>query len=119
MHHMARVFTAFFAIWFALILVEPVMLHACPVHNAAAAPASSGGHAHEGHDDAASLPPQTDHCMCLGDCVQIAGTGLPSVVTQLVVTTTVHVRDTGLPDYAYVPVAVAHAIPFANGPPTA
>src|SRR5688572_8825176 len=104
----ARLITALFAVWFALVLVEPAMLHACPVHHAAAAPASAGGHAHGGHDAAASLPPQAGaHCMCLGDCAQIAGVGLPSAVTQFVVTTTLHARDNGLPDYAYVPVAVA------------
>ena len=117
---MARVFTALFAAWFALVLVEPAMLHACQVHNVATAPASGGGHSHQGHDAPTPVPPQAGaHCMCLGDCTQVAGAGLPSAVTRLVVTTTVDVRDTGLPDYAYVPVAVAHAIPFANGPPTA
>jgi hypothetical protein len=119
MPRMARVFSALFVAWFALLLVEPAMLHACPVHNAAAAPASGGAHSHDGHAAPTPVPPQAgEHCMCLGDCTQIAGAGLPSAVTRLVVTAIVHARDTGLPDYAYVPVAVAHAIPFANGPPT-
>jgi hypothetical protein len=42
---------------------------------------------------------------------------LPSAVPTLTAETVGEARNTGLPDHAYVPVAVAHAIPFANGPP--
>lgn len=115
---MVRALAAAFTLWFALVLIEPAVLHACPVHNPAPVPTSAGEGAHHGHEAA----PAPDHhsgaqCLCLGDCTTITGVGLPSSIATLVVPTTTSGRDTGLPDYAYLPVAAAHVIPFANGPP--
>jgi hypothetical protein len=114
----SRSLAALFTIWFAVALVEPAVLHVCPVHDAMASTAPASAHMHGGHDGASSSHPATTaHCLCLGDCAKIGSVGLPASVTSLASTTIIHARDTGLPDYAYVPVAVAHVIPFANGPP--
>ena len=116
---MLRALAAVFTLWFALILIEPAVLHACPVHNPVAVP-TSGATAHHGHE-AAPAPEHNSgaHCLCLGDCATFTGVALPASITTLVVPTTTSDGDTGLPDYAYVPVAAAHVIPFANGPPLA
>lgn len=115
-----RVFASVFALWFAVALVEPALLHACPVHDTAASPTQAAAHAHAGHEAAPSSQPSAgEHCLCLGDCAHATALGLPSVVTRLDARVSAQERDPGLPDYAYVPVAAAHVIPFANGPPTA
>jgi hypothetical protein len=114
---LSRSLAAVFTAWFAIAMVEPAVLHACPVHDAGSVPAQSDGHAHVGHDTAPSHPTSGSHCLCLGDCTNIASVGLPSPVIRVLATPVVEWRDTGLPHHAYVPVAVAHAIPFANGPP--
>ena len=113
----SRFVAVLFTVWFAVALVEPAMLHVCPVHDGApAAPANA--HVHGAHDGAsASHPAAAAHCLCLGDCTSMGSVGLPSSVTTIAAATIVQARDTGLPDHAYVPIAVAHAIPFANGPP--
>jgi hypothetical protein len=115
---LARALAAVFTLWFAIAMVEPAVLHACPVHDVASVPAGANGHSHVGHDAAPAHPTSSSHCLCLGDCATIAGVALPSPVTRLMAANVVEARNTGLPDHAYVPVAVAHAIPFANGPPT-
>ena len=117
MRRLSRSLAALFTAWLALALVEPAVLHACPVHDTGSVPAET--HGHVGHEAPPSQPAAGSHCLCLGDCTSVAGVSLPSAVTTLTAETIVEARDTGLPDHAYVPVAVAHAIPFANGPPTA
>ena len=114
----SRSLAALFTVWFAVALVEPAVLHVCPVHDAVASTLPASAHVHGGHDDASpSHPGTTAHCLCLGDCAKIGSVGLPASVTILAAAAINDARDTGLPDYAYVPVAVAHVIPFANGPP--
>ena len=115
MRRRSRCLAALFTAWLALTIVEPAVVHACPVHNAESVPAEAHGHA--GHEAPPSQPAAGSHCLCLGDCTSGAGVSLPSAVTTLTAETAVEARDTGLPDHAYVPVAVAHGIPFANGPP--
>ena len=114
----SRSLGALFTVWFAVALVEPAVLHVCPVHDAVASTAPASAHSHGGHHGASpSHPATSSHCLCLGDCAKIGSVGLPAAVTTLAAAAIVEVQDTGLPDHAYVQVAVAHAIPFANGPP--
>ena len=111
--HLFRCLAALFTAWLAIAMAEPAVLHACPVHDTESFPAKAHGHA---GGEAPSQPAAGSHCLCR-DCTSVAGVGLPSAVTTLTAERAVEARDTGLPDHAYVPVAVAHAIPFANGPP--
>jgi hypothetical protein len=114
-----RILASVFTVWFAAALVEPAVLHVCPVHDAAV-PTDAVAHAHAGHEASPSPQPNAgDHCLCLGDCANATHIGLPASRTAVLIETTLDARDTGLPEYAYVPIAAAHVIPFANGPPTA
>jgi hypothetical protein len=121
----SRTCAALFAVWFTVNAVELAALHACELHEAplASATASGAPHTHHGHDghhalgsDAGQPGDQTSCCTCPADCNPVSPGALPIATTGPVVATTA-TTDTGLPDYEYVPVAAAHVLPFANGPP--
>jgi hypothetical protein len=133
-HWLHRVFATLLVAWFAALTAEPVTLHPCPMHDgvlllqtsAAAHHAMHGAmSAHDApmehaaaHED---LPPahSTGHhqCTCIGTCTATSATGLPSARLALAATLDAPVHDPGLPDYAYVPVAAQHVLPFAHAPP--
>ncbi len=117
-----RILGALLALWFALVMGEPVSLHACPMHDGVAA----GGSHHAGamaHASAHHAPAQPGHdggahvCSCVGKCCASAVPLAPSAPTVAV--HAVEVRDSGLPDHRYTPVARALILPWANGPPAA
>ena len=114
-----RALAAFLLLWFALVTVEPVALHSCPVHGwpAAAATNDHGGHApvapaHSDDGDA-------DHqCACIGDCTAAPSVaGLPATRVVLVASTTQRVQV--VVPAAESPSATAPEFlrPYANGPP--
>jgi hypothetical protein len=128
-----RAVAAVMAVWLAIVMAEPAALHSCPMHGGLAVGASAAGqeHAvsavpHPGSTDAAMHrgAPAPGHggghqCTCLGRCAAAVGVAAPAprvVLTSVVETAAT--RDSGLPDFEYVPVAAAHVLPFANGPPT-
>jgi len=87
--------------------------------------ASHDGHAahdlHSAHADTAAEreQPSGDRscCTCPGECAAASPAAFATTPTTLAVVTAATI-DSGLPDYEYVPVAAAHVLPFANGPPT-
>src|SRR2546423_10571426 len=97
-------FTALFALWFAIVLGDPGMLHACPMHGGhgahgtqeASAPAPShhtqgmhgnnaAGHSatHESHQSSRhDAPVPAGPCTCVGHCCAAAVPApLPTVAT--------------------------------------
>jgi hypothetical protein len=133
-HWLHRVFATLLVAWFAVLTAEPVALHPCPMHDgvlhmqsgAAVHHAMHGAMpAHGGPMEQAGarqhLPPahSTGHhqCTCIGTCTATSAAGLPSARFALAAALTTLVRDPGLPDYEYVPVAAQHVLPFAHAPP--
>lgn len=134
----SRSFAAIFAVWFAFLVAEPLtVMHQCPMHDGVMAMQNVGdvgpmhhvdmhGSAHHGsatheHSVPGSHDPahHTGHqCTCIGDCAGVATVGLPVQRAAFILAIeTAATRDTGLPDYAYIPVAIQHLLPFQNGPP--
>ena len=133
-----RAVAAVMAVWLAIVMAEPAALHACPMHGgvmhgvagagtrsaagAAGASDAAAAHAAMGHDAASHERPAHGtgyQCTCLGRCTAPVGAAAPAAAVALLPTVeTSATRDAGLPDFEYVPVAAAHVLPFANGPPT-
>jgi hypothetical protein len=130
---MHRVFATILVAWFTALISEPVTLHPCPMHDAVPRSHSAGAtqrHAdamagmnqhttmHVGHHGATSGSGSEAHrCTCIGACTPTSAGGLVAdeyTLTGALITAS---PDTGLPDYAYVPVAAQHALPFAHAPP--
>jgi hypothetical protein len=129
----SRPLAAFLALWVALFVGEPGLVHGCPVHGgivAAAAPGHDGGGSRMAvMGDAHAAPAHQHHqgghhgCTCPGDCT--AGSSvvpaLPAApTTGALVEPTYRVVADGRPVEASLPrLAPPHALPFANGPPAA
>jgi hypothetical protein len=114
-----RLFGSFCALWLAISIAEPALLHACPMHDGVTAEAGSGGHhAHGAADDASAPDAKRVACLCLGDCAAAAAVGLAPMRLALLDARILAMADAGLPDHAYVPVARTLLLPFANGPPS-
>ena len=123
-----RALSAFLAAWLAIVMAEPAALHTCPTHggsHAAAMPGAASamamGEAMSAHHRAGTpeRPARGHQCTCLGQCNAPVGVAAPAALVALLpAVETSATRDFGLPDYEYVPVAAAHVLPFANGPPT-
>jgi hypothetical protein len=119
-----RPFSALFALWFAMVLGDPGVLHSCPMHGGAHAVAS----AHASHDQAAhhasheSAPDKSSaaQCSCVGHCcAATAAAPLPLVAPFAVPS---HVANsTARPEQPSddVPSSPDVRLPFANGPPQA
>ena len=120
------------ALWVALVLGEPSLVHSCPVHGGGAAAvgqhgdmAGMAGHAAATHGAPASNRDggQRHHhaCTCPGDCTS-TGTGPAALLPSPDVTVDAAER---LVVAAAAPTAESrrarpappHALPFANGPP--
>lgn len=115
----SRAFAALLVAWFTAYGVGPEVLHVCEMHSPMSAKAATQVTAHGDHHDPAQLgqPGDTGECCtCPGACALVAPATLPQG-TQTLVVATIALPDTGLPSYEYVPVAAAHTLPFANGPP--
>jgi hypothetical protein len=112
----ARVIALFVGLWFVAMAAGPEMTHACPMHGSHDTAATTGGHAeHHGSTDADS--DSSNQCTCLGQCCSAGPVAIVAQSIALVDVTTSVLRDTGLPDYAYVPAAAQHVLPLANAPP--
>lgn len=111
-------------LWFVAVSAAPEVTHACPAHGSHATAGALGsahvGHASAGHHASAdheSTPRRGAQCSCLGQCCSTAPVAIISNQIALADIVTVATRDAGLPDYAYVPVAAQHVLPFAHAPP--
>ncbi|HEU4631469.1 MAG TPA: hypothetical protein VFS08_17075 [Gemmatimonadaceae bacterium] len=122
------------AVLLALVVLEPMRVHDCPLHGQLALRQAAGAPAHAGHgahgapmsaaDGAASHhggQPAHDGphpCDCLGACGLTTLVALTPPAAVHVVTATVAVTAAPL---AAAPVVAApaaeHVLPFANGPP--
>jgi len=117
-----RLLAAFCALWLAISIAAPGLVHDCPMHGSAAPLqlAAHGGHAtsHAAPDDADAPDHAAQPCSCLGDCSAAGAVSLAAPPVALLDAPVVAVLDPGIPDHAYVPVARALLLPFANGPPS-
>ena len=141
-----RPLAAFLALWVALVVGEPSLVHSCPVHDGMAAaghgshvaamatvmemPASSRS-AHGADASTTTAPadtPAPSHqdghhgCTCPGDCSagSASAPALPAPPTGALVVATYRAVAGARPAAASRPrLAPPHALPFANGPPAA
>jgi hypothetical protein len=116
-----RPIAAVIAVWFVLVMVEPVGIHSCPVHGGhASAPGGAmhgaGASAHADHESAPEPAPHAG-CTCPGDCTAGVGTPVPSAVVAIrdVPTSRAIVDAPAL--VSHTPSRAPFVLPFANGPP--
>jgi len=137
-----RPLAALFALWFAFIVGDPGLLHACPMHGghgvaSATATAGAGRHSatHAGHAsmDHAATPDASQHtsqhtshhggtglCTCVGQCCVAANVApLPTVSAMHVPTVVSRAEPTLRVAFVVAPAAPDTRLPFPNGPPTA
>lgn len=138
-----RPFIALFALWFAVVLGDPGLLHSCPMHGGhgvahAAASTGSAQHvhgmahdAHASHDIAAADAAQHDAqqgsphhgtgpCTCIGQCCAMSAVASVPVVSAVHVPTTVaRAEQPFVVALGVAPASPDTRLPFANGPPTA
>jgi hypothetical protein len=125
----SRPLNALFALWFAAVLGDPGVLHACPMHGghggaghsaAAAAPAGHMGHAMPGTSEATPHQDAPAPCTCVGHCCATPAAAPVLVVAAVHVPEAVaEVRHPLAAPSSDVPASPALRLPFANGPPTA
>jgi hypothetical protein len=139
----SRVFAAFFAPWFALVMAEPASLHTCPehsVHGVIAAGALEHGQAahagrveRAGHADHSRMqhdhvmpddtaPPAHDrshHCTCIGGCCAAQPVSAPASSALSWLPADVRAEQPLPAAEGVRRSAAAHVLPFANGPPPA
>ena len=131
-----RVLISLWAIWFSTALIEPAELFACAMHSGSApagmvgesvmgavpAPAADmSHHDHAGPDRVETSAPEHDGhpcCTCLGQCCTMTA----AVVAQADVTIELQLSHkasaSAVVVLSRIPLRPAHALPFANGPPT-
>ena len=128
-----RPLSALFALWFAFVLGDPGLLHACPMHGghamAHSAASTAGAHhmARAGHGSAghaashdSSHHDRTGACTCVGQCcVAPTVAPLPIVAALSVPATISRAEPTLLAAFVATPAAPDVRLPFANGPPIA
>jgi hypothetical protein len=128
MRPLSRIVHALFAVWFATVLGDPGVLHACPMHGghgAAHAPVPAAEHQHggaaSGHgSESMPVPDASAPCTCVGHCAAApAALPLPVPATVQVAEVVAQVRRRPAPPGHDAPASPALRLPFANGPPTA
>ena len=134
----SRPLNALFALWFALVLGDPGVLHACPMHGghggshatvAATTSATASSHdAHASHDASgvAAAAEQSQHpdappaCTCVGHCCAASVVApVPTVAAVHVPTAAAESRHVSARPSCDVPASPDRLLPFANGPPNA
>jgi len=134
---LSRPLNALFALWFAIVLGDPGVLHACPMHGghrgaghssaAATAPAGHEGHAmhgapaaEQGTSEAAQHHDTPAACTCVGHCCASATAApMPLIAAVHVPEAVAEVRHLLAAPSSDVPSSPALRLPFANGPPSA
>ena len=121
-HRWSRACSAFLAVWFALVVVEPAAFHSCSMHGGQhGTPAAASVAGHEHHADASEHAPTPDsakqYCTCLGDCSGASRWGLPAHPVAQWTLDVLAARELVALESAYTPVTSDFILPFANGPP--
>ena len=118
-HPFSRALIALWSCWFALLLSESAMLHACPMHDGIAAEAMAadghgGHHASSGQD---GEQPATHSCSCIGHC-SASSPLAPSTAGSLSwLAGVIDIAPEVAMAQQLVPVEPDYLLPFANGPP--
>ncbi len=127
-----RVLAILVVAWYTALVAEPVTLHPCPMHDGLLRMHAGGAMQHSGsptagmhgqamrveHRGSTSDPGSAAHrCTCIGACTAASAGGMVANGPVLACVLLTAPLDTGLPDYAYVPVAAQHVLPFAHAPP--
>jgi len=130
-----RVLISLWAVWFSTALIEPAGFFACAMHSGMAAvtatsvttaPAQDAAH-HEHAAPASSAPaaesdaPAHDGhpcCTCLGQCSTMTAAVLPHVDITIAEHLARQASVAAAVVLSRIPLRPAHALPFANGPPT-
>jgi hypothetical protein len=132
----SRPLNALFALWFAMVLGDPGVMHSCPMHgqhgaahsaSAAAtvtthdghavhsAPTGEGGWTEAGHQGDTPAP-----CTCVGHCCAAAAVAPVSPASTVVIPDAVaRVRRPLAAPASDAPASPDLRLPFANGPPIA
>ncbi|MFL5606993.1 MAG: hypothetical protein ACJ8AD_11150 [Gemmatimonadaceae bacterium] len=135
MRHLARPLAVLFALWFAIVLGDPGMLHTCAMHGghgghgaAAAAPTPShdghgmhgaSGNAHQSAPADTHRPDSAPACTCIGHCCAVTvAAPLPAVATVPVPVAVAEERHPLDAPPVQAPAAPDRRLPFSNGPPT-
>jgi hypothetical protein len=140
MRRLARLFRplhALFALWFAMVLGDPGVLHSCPMHSghgaghgaATAAADATIPDAHAMHgarvaEHASHEAPAPEKapapCSCVGHCCAVTSVApLPTVAALHVPEAVAEVRHPLAEPSGDAPASPDLRLPFANGPPTA
>ena len=134
MRSLSRPLSALFALWFAIVLGDPGVLHSCPMHGGhgaahSAAMMGNAAAAHEGHVMHHAAAPASDAshhqdapapCTCLGHCCATpAAAPVPAVAAVLVPEAVAEVGHPLPAPSSDAPASPDRRLPFANGPPTA
>lgn len=137
-----RPFVALFALWFAVVLGDPGLLHSCPMHGghgaahamASATDAQQARGAHDAHmmhevadgamqHDAQQGAPHHDRtgpCTCVGQCCAMSAVAsVPAVAAVHVPTAVSRAEPPLVVALGHAPASPDTRLPFANGPPLA
>ena len=127
-----RALSTLLVAWFALVTLEPVALHSCPVHGwsgpapispAAATPAPLGADADDHADHGPAIPAHSgdgeEHdCACIGDCApSSSASALPATRVAVVQTDTHEIRLERPSAESPSVTAPEFLRPYPNGPP--
>jgi hypothetical protein len=135
MRFLTRPLTALLALWFAIMLGDPGVLHTCAMHGGhgghGAAPATApaahgvevghGGHGAVPHSAPADAPQPgaPGPCTCIGHCCAVtAAAPLPTLATLPVPVAVAEERHPLDAPSVDAPAAPDRRLPFSNGPPT-
>ena len=135
-----RVLISLWAVWFSTALIEPAGFFACAMHSGMAAETSAPVNdatsaAHHEHAAAATEqvataspaaaaqtadPEHDGHacCTCLGQCSTMTAAVLPQVDITIAEHLSRQASVAAAVVLSRIPQRPAHALPFANGPPT-
>lgn len=129
LRRLSRPLNAIFALWFAIVLGDPGVLHSCPMHGghggSHTAVAAHAGHEMHGASAAATSEAAQHHdapapCTCVGHCCAASTVApLPTVPAVYVPEAVAEVQHPLTAPSADAPASPDHRLPFANGPPTA
>jgi hypothetical protein len=127
----SRTVAAVYALWFAVVLVEPAALHTCAMHGSLHAAMHGtmpvSGHTHGPHDmssahqhaaDSSQQNERKTPCTCIGACCAAVAAVIPPL-TGVVIASTRLMPAHSLPSSTsdYRPLAVEYARPPTIGPP--
>ena len=115
----SRAFAVLMAVWLAVSLAEPAILHACPVHGGIGAEASHAAMPHAMHHPVRHEDQARHLCSCIGACCSAAPIGLATAPISVASSAIVVTTDALLPEYSPSGASAEHVLPFANGPPAA